>query len=378
MNFDLGESELGLVARLRECFNAEARSDLSALEGGDALQVAALLRRWLPRLADTGYLEPGLEDGRNSAGLVAVQEALAGISSSLYLAVEASTRIFGRLIAAFGTPEQKETILAPLKEGRLLGAVGLTEGGMSLDRNPPATSGEPAGASGYRVSGRKSQVVNGPVADWIAAAGSAAGAAAVFLVPRGAPGLACGEPLALLGHRGLAVSSLALADCLIPARQVIGPLPEPSAFQRLRDWEDQVLVAAALGAMQRSFEEARDYAKTHVSGGKPIIAYQEVGFKLAEMLTLLQTARLLAYRAAWLEEAGDREAPIVALCAKVFCGEAAEKVSSEALQILGVRGYLAGNPAEAGYRDAKYFQLAGTSTEISRVKIGDGLLARPL
>ena len=117
-----------------------------------------------------------------------------------------------------------------------------------------------------------------------------------------------------------------------------------------------------------------DYAKNHKSGGKPIIAYQEVGFKLAEMLTLLQTAQLLAYRAAWMAETGDREAPVLARCAKVFCTESAEKSASYALQILGGRGYLSGNPAEEGYREAKYLQIAGTSSEISRMKIADELL----
>jgi alkylation response protein AidB-like acyl-CoA dehydrogenase len=99
-----------------------------------------------------------------------------------------------------------------------------------------------------------------------------------------------------------------------------------------------------------------------------------VSFKLAEMLTLLQTAQLLAYRAAWMEETGDREAAVLAHCAKVFCTESAEKVASYALQIMGGQGYISGNPAEEGYREAKYLQIAGTSSEISRMKIADKVL----
>jgi len=142
-------------------------------------------------------------------------------------------------------------------------------------------------------------------------------------------------------------------------------------------WEDQVLTAASLGLMRRSFDAALKYAKAHRSGGKPIIAYQEVGFKLAEMLTLFQTAQLLAYRAAWMSESENREADVLAHSAKVFCAESAEKITSEALQILGGKGYVRGNPVEAGYRDAKYIQIAGTSTEISRMKIGDWVLEYP-
>lgn len=142
----------------------------------------------------------------------------------------------------------------------------------------------------------------------------------------------------------------------------------------LRQWEDQVLLGASLGLSKTAFESARDYAKSHKSGGKPIIAYQEVGFKLAEMLTLFQTAQLLAYRTAWNLDTAAAEADELVDCAKVFCTEAAEQIASEALKILGGAGFTAGNPVEQAYRCAKYGQIAGTSTEIARVNIGDAAL----
>jgi alkylation response protein AidB-like acyl-CoA dehydrogenase len=123
--------------------------------------------------------------------------------------------------------------------------------------------------------------------------------------------------------------------------------------------------------MRMALDAARDHAKTHRSGGRPIIAYQEVGFKLAEMLTLHQTAQWLAYRAAWAAEAAPKEAQSLTLCAKIFATEAAERVCGSALQILSSTGYLKGHPAEVAYRAAKYGQIAGTSTEIARVRLGD-------
>ena len=123
------------------------------------------------------------------------------------------------------------------------------------------------------------------------------------------------------------------------------------------------LDAAVADAIETALAEYRKLGATQLS-------------KLAEMLTLLQTARLLAYRAAWMAGAGDREAGVLALCAKVFASESAERVASQALQILGAHGYLRGNPAEEGYRNAKYLQIAGTSSEISRMKIGDALAKR--
>jgi alkylation response protein AidB-like acyl-CoA dehydrogenase len=126
--------------------------------------------------------------------------------------------------------------------------------------------------------------------------------------------------------------------------------------------------------MQRSYNEALAFAKTHSSAGKPIIAHQEVGFKLAEMLTLLQTAQLLAYRAAWMDETDQREAEIVARCAKVFSSEASEKIAAEALQILGARGFFQECASAEDFKVSKYLQVSGTSSERSRVRIGDGVL----
>ena len=128
--------------------------------------------------------------------------------------------------------------------------------------------------------------------------------------------------------------------------------------------------------MSSSVTAATDYAKTHQSGGKPVIAYQEVGFKLSEMLTLYQTAQLYAYRAAWIADDDPKAADVLTLCAKVFCTEAAETVAGKALQILSAAGYRSGSPAEQAYRCAKYGQIAGISTEIARVKIGDAALGR--
>ncbi len=142
----------------------------------------------------------------------------------------------------------------------------------------------------------------------------------------------------------------------------------------LRLWENQVMIGASLGALKAAFETARDSAKINRTGGKPAIAYQAVAFKLSEVLTLYQTAQLLAYRAAWTCDTLPKEAESLIWCAKVFCTEAAEKVAGYALQILSSEGFLSGNPAERAYRNAKLGQIYGTSTEIARVKIGDQAL----
>lgn len=375
MNFDVGEEEKRLCEGIKGLFTADRAADLMPLENLSVEDIRRTVLRWLALLGQTGYLSPGVPCSQNSVGLVVIQEQLATMAPSLFLSVEVSARIFGRLVANWGTSDQKERILPDLTSGRRIGAVALSEMSGNIENDPLATKGV-SSTDGFRVTGSKSHVVNSAIADWIAVAGTIDGeqGTAFFLIPKESNGLLISDRTPTLGYEGVAVSSIRLEDCPLPSMHVIRP-PDPNvSLKTVRLWEDQVLTAASLGLMRRSFDLAVEYAKTHQSGGKPIIAYQEVGFKLAEMLTLLQTAQLLAYRAAWMSESGDREAPVLARSAKVFCTESSEKVASEALQILGETGYVLGNPAESGYRDAKYLQIAGTSTEISRMKIGDAVL----
>ncbi len=373
MDFDFSEAEIAFCEKLKGLLGSVPEKGLSRFEKDKVQESRKGLLDWLEKLAGVDYLSLGMDPGSHAVTLTAAQEELAALDPSLFLAAEVSARIFGRLLAVYGTPEQKEKILPGVTGGRLIGAVGLSEGGMNIENEPLGTRGVKSD-TGLLVSGTKAHVVNAPVADWFAVAGNFEQGPAFFLMENGHEGLSLSPGFTMTGYRGVAVSTLTLEKAPVPPDRVIGPFKDDQRFKTVRSWEDQILTAAGLGVMKAAYETARNHAKTHMSGGKPIIAYQEVGFKLSEMLTLFQTAQLLAYRAAWMVEAGQREAPVVAHCAKVFCAESAEKVASEALQILGAQGCLQGNPAEEGYCNAKYLQVAGTSTEISRMKIGDGVL----
>ncbi|MFH1349850.1 MAG: acyl-CoA dehydrogenase family protein [Pseudomonadota bacterium] len=364
MNFDFGENEKAFREKIKGLFDQEARSDLDRMENGDINQIREGLLDWLKRLGKVDYLAFGLDEGANSLALLAAQEMLASISPSLFLGVEVTAGIFGRLVAAYGTPDQKEEILPALKEGLLIGTIALTEGGLIA---------EPSGG-GYRISGSADHVVNAPVADWIAVGGEAGGNGVYVLIKKGSEGLSIGQRLFSLGYNGTATAPISLDNSPVSSKYIIGPFMGREPLEKAGLWEDRVLTAASLGLMQRCYLTALNHAKTQQRGGKPLIADQEFGFKLAEMLTLVQTAQLLAYRAAWMAETGDKEAAILAHCAKVFCAESAEKVASQAIQILGKQGFFHSNPAQEGYRYAKYIQVAGTSTEMSRMKIGEGLL----
>ena len=375
MNFDMGEVEKQVRGKVGELFTGDTAAELMRMESLPMEDVRKITRRWLTSLGEAGYPMPMVKNGRNSVSLVVSQEQLAALAPSLFLSVEVSIRIFGRLVARFGSEDQKNAVLPDLMSGKSIGAVALSENSMNIENDILHTTGV-SSADGFHVTGSKGHVVNAAIADWIAVAGKIDGREepAFFLMEKESEGLFIGERLSTLGYGGVPISPIQLDGCPVPLKHVIQLPMDSAAFQTVRMWEDQVLTAASLGLMRRSFDAALQYAKTHRSGGKPIIAYQEVGFKLAEMLTLFQTAQLLAYRAAWMSESEDREADVLAHAAKVFCAESAEKVTSDAMQILGGKGYVRGNPVEAGYRDAKYIQIAGTSTEISRMKIGDRIL----
>jgi len=373
LDFDYSETQRDLSEKVKGVFDTDSEASFAKLESGDDDVIRIEVSKYLKTLGQVGYLTLGLENGKDTVGLVAAQESLATISPSLFLSVEVNARIFGRLIAVYGTADQKRKFLPGLKKGRVIGAVALSEGGMNIENNPLYTAGVPFD-DGFLVTGEKNYVVNASIADWIAIAGKVKENIVFFLIKKGSEGLSIGQRLSTLGYNGTAISAISLENCPALSKYVIGPFEGEEPLKTIRTWENQILTAGSLGLMHRCYTTSLSYAKNHKSGNKPIIAYQEVGFKLAEMLTLLQTAQLLAYRAAWMAETKDRETSVVAYCAKVFCAESAEEIASQALQILGGHGYIGRNPAEEGYRNAKYLQIAGTSTEISRMKIADGVL----
>ncbi len=375
MNYDFTEPEKQFFAAVAE--TAKALAAELQTEDADAARAAANLRTGLRRLAASDYLKLETSGrGEGADGPLALMKAMtefAGPCPSLFLAVEYSTRVFGRAVAAWGDAAQRERWLRPLAAGEAVGALALSEEAMNVENDPLTTAGRREGETIF-VTGRKQSVVNAPAADTIAVVGVLDEKPALFLVPAGAPGLTIGARRATLGYDGVLIADLELKDCPLAADAVVHPPDMARMLGLLRFWENQVLVAAAVGQSAAALEAARTHAKTHRSGGKPVIAYQEVGFKLAEMLTLHQTAEWLAYRAAWTAAASPREADELTLCAKVFATEAAEKVSGAALQILSSVGYLKGNPAEIAYRGAKFGQIAGTSTEIARVHLGDAAM----
>lgn len=374
MDFDFSTNEKGLFKQLES-----ALRDLTTDRDFEGTTMRPDLDAALDRLAALPpYLSLAVTDVSTESGtaaLLAAMERVAATSPSLCLAVESSTRVLGRALAEHGSDQQKEWWLDPMIEGRHLGALALSETTMNVVNDPLTTSGELHDGS-YRVTGHKGLVVNATVADVFGVVGLVNGNPALFLIKKDRDGLTIDDPLGTAGFQGASIAPITLDHCTVPTDDVVILESEGTLLSNLKRWENLVMIGIALGLMKRSFEVAKQHARTHATGGRPIIKYQEVSFKLAEMLTLYQTSQLLAFRAGWALDAGESEADGLVECAKVFCTESAEQVSSAALSVLSAAGFVTPNPVENAYRCAKYLQIAGTSSEIARVHIGDDALTR--
>ncbi|MCA1959727.1 MAG: acyl-CoA dehydrogenase [Desulfomonile sp.] len=377
MYFDWTAEELALKQSVAALLTQDAATELGLLDEAELWQLKRITSRYLKALSGLGYLEIALGPAERGQlmRLIAGQEELAKASGSLFLATETTARIFGGLLAGFGDRSRIGDILEAVTHGEVIAGVAVTESEEDAAEPGLTTAGVRDGKE-WVVSGRKDYVTNAPIADWIAVVGIAEGRPAAFLVEPPQAGATVGPRMRTLGFNGLAVARLELDSVRVPNDLVIGPFADEAALEYLGAMQDLILALAAVGLQFRTTAEAKRHALTHRRDGKDVFRYQEVRFKLAEMLTWAQTSQLLTFRAAWLYATGDPEARTVIHCAKVFCAEGAEQVTSMGMQVLAGRGYLSGNPVEQAYRDAKLTGIAGTTSERARMAIAGDLLKR--
>ena len=371
MNFDWTSEEKAIKEKLAHMLAQERLSELDEMEEADLQTLKTLTLKHLGALAETGYLQLGISPGdrKNIMSLVAAQEQLAAASGSLFLAVEATARLFGGLIAGFAEREAVARIIEQLGKGEIIAGVAVSESEESGSQTSAVQD-----ESDWIISGAKDYVTNGPIADWVAVTAAAQGRPVVFLIRPDQPGVEIGPRLRTLGYNGLSVSSLKFNRAKVRLELVLGPFDDEAHLRFLRLIQDVILTVASVGLMHRVVVFSKAHTDSHIRGGRPVFRFQEIRFKLAEMLTLYQTAQLLTYRAAWLYSVSDTEAATVLHCAKVFSSEAAEQVASMGMHILTGRGYVAGNPIERAYRDANLAGIAGTTCEVARMSIADDLL----
>lgn len=309
--------------------------------------------------------------------VIAVEE-LSRVCASTGVTLSAHISLAGWPIYRFGKPEQKERFLRPMAEGKKIGAYGLTEPGSGSDAAGMRTTAVRKG-DGYLLNGNKIFITNGGEAEvYIVFAVTDSDkmhkGITAFIVEEGTPGFSIGKKEKKLGIRSSPTTEIIMEDCYIPAENRLGEEGQGFKIAMMTlDGGRNGIAAQALGIAQGALDEALAYAKERQQFGKPLAKLQAIQFKLADMATQIEAARLLTYQAAWLESQGLPYGKASAM-AKLYAGDIAMNVTTEAVQILGGYGYTREYPVERMMRDAKITQIYEGTNEIQRVVIAGYLL----
>ena len=309
--------------------------------------------------------------------IIAVEE-LSRVDASIGVTLSAHTSLACWPIYKFGTEEQKQKFLRPMAEGKKIGAYGLTEPGSGSDAGAMRTTAKRDGDH-YIINGNKIFITNGGEADiYVVFAltnpelkhkGTTA-----FIIEKGTPGFSFGKKEKKLGIRSSPTLELIFEDCRVPAENVLGEEGQGFKIAMMTlDGGRNGIAAQAVGIAQGALDAAIAYAKERKQFGKPIGAQQAIGFKLADMATKVEAARLLTYQAAWLESNGLPYGQASAM-SKLFAGDTAMEVTTEAVQVFGGYGYTKDYPVERFMRDAKITQIYEGTNEIQRLVISRALL----
>jgi alkylation response protein AidB-like acyl-CoA dehydrogenase len=278
----------------------------------------------------------------------------------------------------FGTPEQKEKYLKPLASGQIIGAFCLSEPEAGSDATSQKTTAVDMGDH-YLLNGTKNWITNGNSASVylvIAQTDVAKGHRGInaLIVEKGMPGFMVGKKEDKMGIRGSDTHSLMFTDVKVPKENRIGEDGFGFKFAMKTLSGGRIGIAAqALGIASGALELASKYATERKSFGKPIGEHQGVAFKLADMATKVEAARLLVLKSAWLKDQGmpfDKESAM----AKLYASEVAMEVTTEAVQIHGGYGFVKEYHVERLMRDAKITQIYEGTSEIQRIVISRAVL----
>jgi butyryl-CoA dehydrogenase len=281
-------------------------------------------------------------------------------------------------ILRFGSEAQKKRWLPALASGKALGCFALSEPEAGSDASAQRTTAVRDGER-FVINGTKNFITNGPVADVVLlfattdATKKSRGISA-FLVPTDTPGLKIGATDDKLGIRGAPSAQIFFTDCAVGADAMLGPAGDGfKVAMTTLDGGRIGIAAQAVGIARAAFEDATKYALERKTFGQPIAEHQAIQFKLADMCTEIDAARLLVWRAAVKKDSGGRYTSEASM-AKLYASEAANRAAKEAVQIFGGYGYLTDFPVERHFRDAKITEIYEGTSEIQRLVIASALL----
>jgi butyryl-CoA dehydrogenase len=330
-------------------------------------------------MAELGFLGIAVPEPYGGAGMdhvsyVLAMEEVSRACASTGVIMSVNNSLVCDPIYRFATEAQKQAWLVPLAQGKKLGCFALSEPEAGSDAAAQRTTAVKQGDGTWILSGTKNWITNGPVADvcvLFSMNDRAAGHKGItaFIVPMDTPGVRCGQADDKLGIRGSKSSQIFLDDARLPADALLGEVG--GGFKIAMSTLDggRIGIAAqAIGIARAALEDSLGYANQRRTFGKPIAQHQAIAFKLADMATEIDAARLLALRAAWLK---DHKHPYgkEASMAKLYASDVANRAAREGIQIFGGNGYVTEFPAERHFRDAKITEIYEGTSEIQRLVI---------
>ena len=378
MNFELTEEHIMIRDAARDFAQTEL---LQGVIERDETQTFPTEQ--VKKLGELGFLGMMVDPRYGGAGMDAISYVLAmeeiskiDASTSVVMSVNNSLVCWG--LETYGTDQQKEKYLKPLASGEIIGAFCLSEPEAGSDATSQQTTAIDKGDH-YLLNGTKNWITNGSTASVylvIAQTDVEKGHKGInaFIVEKGVDGFVVGAKENKLGIRGSDTHSLMFTDVKVPKENRIGEDGFGFTFAMKTLSGGRIGIASqALGIASGAYELALKYSKERKAFGKEIYKHQAIAFKLADMATEIEAARLLSLKAAWLKDNGKNYDKAGAM-AKVFASETAMKTTIEAIQVHGGYGFVKEYHVERLMRDAKITQIYEGTSEIQRIVISRSIL----
>ncbi len=374
MNFQLTEEQQMLKKMVRDFAEKEVEPTAAERDEEERFdrdifdQMAALGLTGIPWPEEYGGI------GADFVSYVIAVEELSRVCASTGVTLSAHISLASWPIFTYGTEEQKQNFLRRLATGEALGAYALSEPGAGSDVASMKTTAKLDGDH-YVLNGSKVWITNGEVADiYVVFAKTDQEARhkgiSAFIIEKGTEGFSFGKKEKKLGIRSSPTTELIFENCRVPKENLLGEEGEGFKIAMTTlDGGRNGIAAQAVGIAQGALDAAVDYAKEREQFGKPIAHNQGISFKLADMATEVEAARLLTYQAAY-NESNQLPYQKESAMAKLFAGDTAMKVTTEAVQVFGGYGYTKDYPVERYMRDAKITQIYEGTQEIQRLVIG--------
>jgi len=378
MGFDLTEEQQQVKRSVREFTEAEIKPHV--MEWDEAQRLPREIFTKMGELGLMGVLFPE-EYGGAGMGYVeyaTVIEEIARVDGSIGLSVAAHNSLCTNHIFQYGSEAQRKKYVTPLARGERLGAWGLTEPSSGSDASGMKTTAMRRDG-GWVINGSKNFITHGISADVcvviaITNREMRSRGISAFVVEKGTKGFIAGKKENKLGMRASETASIIFEDCWIPEENLIGETGRGfvNAMQVL-DGGRISIAALALGIAQGAYESALKYSQERKQFGQAIFDFQGIQFKLADMATQIDAARLLTLRAAWMKD-NKRQTTRESAMAKLYASEIAVRVAEEAIQIHGGYGYTKDYPPEKYWRDSKLCTIGEGTSEVQRLVIARQLV----